>query len=118
MAIKHLLEMHPDDIIYNPLPLYHTAGGIIGTGPPLICGNPVVLRTKFSASAYWKDCIKYNCTVRDQRITAAATVTIILRLESYTLWGTLKFQMCSSFYIPYTHLIEGVGGIIDNDIIK
>lgn len=63
MAAEHLLALRRDDIIYNPLPLYHTAGGVIGTGPALVVGNPIVLRTKFSASSYWTDCIKYNCTV-------------------------------------------------------
>ncbi|KDR22229.1 hypothetical protein L798_01835, partial [Zootermopsis nevadensis] len=63
IAVKHLLAICPDDIIYNPLPLYHSAGGVVGTGPPLVFGNSVVIRSKFSASAYWKDCIKYNCTV-------------------------------------------------------
>ncbi|XP_023713296.2 long-chain fatty acid transport protein 4-like, partial [Cryptotermes secundus] len=62
-SAKCLLQLNPDDIIYNPLPLYHTSGGMIGIGPALVFGNPVALRTKFSASAYWNDCIKYKCTV-------------------------------------------------------
>lgn len=52
------------DIIYNCLPLYHLAGGGIGAGVALIYGLPVALRSKFSATNYWKDCIKYKCTVR------------------------------------------------------
>lgn len=82
IAVKHLLAICPDDIIYNPLPLYHSAGGVVGTGPPLVFGNSVVIRSKFSASAYWKDCIKYNCTVRDQRLTVATTTTTIGKLYS------------------------------------
>lgn len=54
----------PGDIMYNPLPLYHTAGGIVGTGAALVDGIPTVIRQKFSASNYWKDCIKYKCTVK------------------------------------------------------
>lgn len=53
------------DILYNPVPLYHMAGGIVGTCCALIKGIPSVLRVKFSVSAYWTDCIKYNCTVND-----------------------------------------------------
>jgi hypothetical protein len=113
--------MRPNDIIYNPLPLYHSTGGILGTGPPLVLGNPVVLRTKFSASAYWKDCIKYNCTVRDQRKTAAkataTTAAATTTLESCNPWSTLKFQSCSVRYIQCTHIIEDVGCITD-DVIK
>ncbi|XP_069674182.1 long-chain fatty acid transport protein 1-like [Periplaneta americana] len=63
MAVKYLLALTPDDVMYNPLPMYHSAGGIIGTGPALVHGNPIVLRTKFSASSYWTDCIKYKCTI-------------------------------------------------------
>ncbi|PBC31305.1 Long-chain fatty acid transport protein [Apis cerana cerana] len=57
-----LLGMRQDDILYNPNPLYHTAGGMIGAGFAIVKGVPNVLRTKFSVSAYWTDCIKYNCT--------------------------------------------------------
>ncbi|XP_076351947.1 long-chain fatty acid transport protein 4-like isoform X1 [Tachypleus tridentatus] len=57
------LGMKDDDIIYNCLPLYHTAGGILVIGQALIFGNSVVIRSKFSASKFWEDCVKYNCTV-------------------------------------------------------
>ena len=64
MATYHMLGLRPDsDIMYNPIPLYHMAGGLVGTGCALVKGIPSVLRTKFSVSAYWTDCIKYNCTV-------------------------------------------------------
>ncbi|CAH8874549.1 unnamed protein product [Trichobilharzia szidati] len=56
-GIKH------HDIIYNPLPLYHSAGGICGVGQMLLNGNTIVIRSKFSASQYWSDCVKYKCTV-------------------------------------------------------
>lgn len=55
--------MNSNDIIYNTLPLYHTAGGILGTGQALIMGCTVVMRKKFSASRFWDDCVRYNCTV-------------------------------------------------------
>lgn len=58
-----MIDLNPDDVIYNPLPLYHTAGGIVGVGNALIFGATVVLRKKFSASNFWKDCAKYNCSV-------------------------------------------------------
>lgn len=65
MATFHMLGLRPaSDVMYNPIPLYHMAGGLVGTGCALVKGIPSVLRTKFSVSAYWTDCIKYNCTVR------------------------------------------------------
>lgn len=63
VATVHMLGLKSSDVMYNPLPLYHTAGGLVGTGAALIDGIPSVLRAKFSASNYWTDCIKYNCTV-------------------------------------------------------
>lgn len=38
-------------------------GNIIGVGQCLIHGLTVVVKKKFSASRFWEDCIKYNCTV-------------------------------------------------------
>ncbi|XP_043252289.1 long-chain fatty acid transport protein 4-like [Colletes gigas] len=58
----NLLGLKPDDILYNPNPLYHTAGGILGVGFAILKGIPTVLRSKFSVTAYWTDCIKYKCT--------------------------------------------------------
>ena len=56
-----------DDIVYVSLPIYHGNGGMIGCGTVLVRGNTVVLRRKFSASNFWKDCIEHNCTVRNFR---------------------------------------------------
>ncbi|CAF0927905.1 unnamed protein product [Didymodactylos carnosus] len=50
------------DIVYNTLPLYHSHGGWIGVTYSLMGGATVVFRKKFSASNFWKDCIKYKCT--------------------------------------------------------
>uniref|UniRef100_A0A665VU66 Very long-chain fatty acid transport protein n=1 Tax=Echeneis naucrates TaxID=173247 RepID=A0A665VU66_ECHNA len=59
----YAFSMRPDDIIYDCLPLYHSAGNIMGVGQCLIHGLTVVVKKKFSASRFWEDCIKYNCTV-------------------------------------------------------
>jgi len=64
------MHICPDDIIFNALPLYHLTGGVFGIGVPLVFGTPVVLMQKFSASNYWKNCIKYKCTVRNETTTA------------------------------------------------
>ncbi|EDW00632.1 GH20985 [Drosophila grimshawi] len=59
---SYLAGLQSNDVIYNPLPLYHTAGGIVGVGTALLNGSTVVLRKKFSASNFWSDCRKHNCT--------------------------------------------------------
>ncbi|XP_049879934.1 long-chain fatty acid transport protein 1-like [Pectinophora gossypiella] len=55
-------RLSPEDVIYDPLPLHHTAGGVLGAGQALVLGCTVVLRKKFSASNYWNDAAKYECT--------------------------------------------------------
>uniref|UniRef100_A0A672JDK6 long-chain-fatty-acid--CoA ligase n=1 Tax=Salarias fasciatus TaxID=181472 RepID=A0A672JDK6_SALFA len=52
-----------EDIIYVNLPLYHSAGFLIGTAGAIDRGMTVILRRKFSASQFWDDCRKYNVTV-------------------------------------------------------
>nr|XP_012625216.1 long-chain fatty acid transport protein 1-like [Microcebus murinus] len=60
----HAYRMRATDVLYDCLPLYHSAGNIMGVGQCLLYGQTVVLRKKFSASRFWDDCVKYNCTVR------------------------------------------------------
>lgn len=52
-----------DDIYYTPLPLYHTAGGVMSMGQALLFGSTVAIRKKFSASGYFADCKKFDATV-------------------------------------------------------
>ncbi|NXX99776.1 S27A1 protein, partial [Centropus bengalensis] len=56
-------KMLPEDILYSCLPLYHSAGNIMGVGQCLIHGLTVVVRKKFSATRFWDDCRKYHCTI-------------------------------------------------------
>lgn len=65
MGVYFMHAIRPDDIIYNSLPLYHTAGGMVGIGIVILKGVSMALRKKFSASNFWSDCIKYKCTVRN-----------------------------------------------------
>ncbi|WKY14165.1 hypothetical protein Q1695_000036 [Nippostrongylus brasiliensis] len=50
------------DIVYITMPMYHSAAGIMGIGSLIVLGTTAVIRKKFSASNFWKDCVKYNCT--------------------------------------------------------
>lgn len=62
-AIHYMADFQADDIFYTPLPLYHTAGGVMSIGQALLFGSTVVIRKKFSASSYFPECQKYKCTV-------------------------------------------------------
>ncbi|KAE8296171.1 Very long-chain acyl-CoA synthetase [Larimichthys crocea] len=52
-----------EDIFYINLPLYHSAGFLIGMVGGIERGMTIFLRRKFSASQFWDDCRKYNITV-------------------------------------------------------
>lgn len=62
-SIKRLIGLNSSDKIYLSLPLYHGNGMLIGIGSAVIAGIPVALSKKFSASNFWKDCIKSEATV-------------------------------------------------------
>nr|XP_054769942.1 long-chain fatty acid transport protein 1-like [Lytechinus pictus] len=62
-SISESFNITGDDTIYCALPLYHSAAGCLGVGQLIINGTTMSLRAKFSASNFWKDCIRYNATV-------------------------------------------------------
>ncbi|NXN61211.1 S27A2 synthetase, partial [Rynchops niger] len=61
--LGRLCGLRPDDVIYTTLPLYHSAGLLIGVGGCFEVGATCVLRGKFSASQFWEDCRRYNVSV-------------------------------------------------------
>ncbi|XP_029408360.2 long-chain fatty acid transport protein 4 isoform X3 [Bactrocera dorsalis] len=62
-GIHYTLNFRSQDVYYTPLPLYHTAGGVMSMGQALLFGSTVAIRKKFSASGYFSDCVRYNCTI-------------------------------------------------------
>ena len=57
------MKMRPEDRVYVCLPMYHTSGGVLGPGAALTAGASVVLRERFSASMFWDDIVKNDCTI-------------------------------------------------------
>ena len=57
------MKLRRDDRIYVCLPMYHTSGGVLGPCSALTAGASVVLRERFSASTFWDDIVKHNCTI-------------------------------------------------------
>lgn len=43
-------------------PLYHVAGGLLALSQTFVWGNSLIIRKKFSASTFWKDCYEYKAT--------------------------------------------------------
>ena len=58
-----MMGAREDDRLYNCLPMYHSVGGVVASGAVLLAGGSVVLREKFSASAFWRDVAETGCTI-------------------------------------------------------
>src|SRR5206468_4209331 len=51
------------DRMYNCLPMYHSVGGVLATGAVLVAGGSVVVRETFSARQFWRDIVRWDCTL-------------------------------------------------------
>ena len=58
-----MMDVQPTDRMYNCLPMYHSVGGVQVPGAVLVGGGSVVLREKFSASQFWSDVSRWDCTL-------------------------------------------------------
>jgi fatty-acyl-CoA synthase len=58
-----MMEVQPSDRMYNCLPMYHSVGGVQAPGAMLAGGGSVVIREKFSASQFWSDIVRWDCTL-------------------------------------------------------
>lgn len=58
-----LAKLSPEDVVYTPLPLYHSIGMFVGWGGALVAGAGFGIRRKFSASEFWKEAKKFNATL-------------------------------------------------------
>ena len=62
-ASRFLADVRDDDISYCFLPLYHFAGGVMQMSQTVLFGVTAVVVPGFSATNFWHDCIKHECTV-------------------------------------------------------
>jgi fatty-acyl-CoA synthase len=53
----------PQDRLYDCLPLFHSVGGIVAPCSMLAAGGSVVIADKFSASNFWSDVVRHDCTL-------------------------------------------------------
>jgi fatty-acyl-CoA synthase len=58
-----LMDARPSDRLYDCLPLFHSVGGIVAPGSMLFAGGSVVLTEKFSASSFWQDIVRFDCSI-------------------------------------------------------
>ena len=58
-----MMEVQPEDRMFNCLPMYHSVGGVQAPGSVLVAGGSVVLRERFSASHFAGDVLRWDCTL-------------------------------------------------------
>lgn len=57
-----MMDAQPSDRLFNCLPMYHSVGGVLAPGAMLAAGGSLVVREKFSASRFWSDIVRWECT--------------------------------------------------------
>jgi len=58
-----MLDLQPSDRLYNCLPMYHSVGGVLAPGAILAAGGSLAIAEKFSASRFWSDVVRFDCTL-------------------------------------------------------
>ncbi len=52
-----------DDVLYTPMPLFHTLGMILGIMPTILVGATAFMDRRFSATQYWARCKEHGATI-------------------------------------------------------
>jgi fatty-acyl-CoA synthase len=58
-----LTDASPEDRLFDCLPLFHSVGGVVAPCSMLSAGASVVLSDKFSAGTFWRDIVRWDCTL-------------------------------------------------------
>lgn len=58
-----MMDARPEDKLYDCLPMYHSTGGVVAIGSMLVSGGTVLIRDRFSASRFWDDVVRGECTI-------------------------------------------------------
>ncbi|HEX4176929.1 MAG TPA: long-chain-acyl-CoA synthetase, partial [Rhizomicrobium sp.] len=57
------LRPRATDRIYDPLPLYHSTGGVCAVGLAFFSGGALILKRRFSVHEFWADVHRYGATM-------------------------------------------------------
>jgi fatty-acyl-CoA synthase len=58
----YAMSIEQDDVLYCPLPLYHSNGCLIAFGSAMVTGATFALTRRFSASRFWDEAKQYGAT--------------------------------------------------------
>ncbi len=57
-----LADLNASDRLYDCLPMHHSVGGVVAIAAPLVNGGSVAIAERFSASRFWDDVARWECT--------------------------------------------------------
>ncbi|MBV9548589.1 MAG: long-chain-acyl-CoA synthetase [Alphaproteobacteria bacterium] len=57
------LRPRPSDRIYDPLPLYHSTGGVCAVGLAFFSGGALIIKRRFSVHEFWPDIHRHGATM-------------------------------------------------------
>ena len=100
-ASHYIIGLSPDDVVYCHLPLYHSSGGQVATCSSILFGTKTVIRKKFSASAFWKDCVNFNITVS----TTLTTYHLTFFFSSHKIFLKMTFLRLIAFEYMFDRYI-------------
>lgn len=63
LIFSNLLQLKADDVLYCPLPLYHSSAIVLGLGLCFHNGIPFVMTQKFSVRNFWSVCVQHEVTI-------------------------------------------------------
>jgi fatty-acyl-CoA synthase len=67
MAMSHgfsgIMDVTPDDRMYDCLPMYHSNGGVLATCATLVGGGTVIIRRRFKAREFWADVARERASI-------------------------------------------------------
>ena len=63
LGFSGVMATRASDRMYDCLPMYHSTGGLVAIGALLVKGGSVVIRDTFSATAFWDDVVRHDCTL-------------------------------------------------------
>jgi fatty-acyl-CoA synthase len=58
-----LTDARSEDRMFDCLPLFHSVGGVVAPCSMLVAGASVVLSDRFSANSFWRDIVRWDCTL-------------------------------------------------------
>ncbi|HEV3213334.1 MAG TPA: AMP-binding protein [Acidimicrobiales bacterium] len=61
--VLRICAFTPEDVLYSPLPLFYSMGLLRGVLSVALVGSSIVLRDRFSVSAFWEDVRAHSATV-------------------------------------------------------